>query len=125
MRLTFSIALAALMLPAAATAQSMNAETFLQRATKLKAKGPLAMFSAGEIKLLTNEGRGATEAARTQRLAAVKAGRPPRYCPPEGPQQMKTDEFMARLGAIPRAQRARIDMTEAMNRILTVKFPCR
>jgi hypothetical protein len=31
---------------------------------------------------------------------------------------------MKRLGAIPRAERQRIDMTEAMTRISAAKFPC-
>jgi hypothetical protein len=31
---------------------------------------------------------------------------------------------MNRLGVIPAAERARIDMTEAMTRILIQKFPC-
>jgi len=37
---------------------------------------------------------------------------------------MGSDEFMERLGALPRAERSRINMTEAMVRILAVKFPC-
>ena len=125
MRLAFMIAVFALTVPAVASAQSMNAEAFLQRANKLKAKGPLAVFSGGEIKALMNEGKASGDAARMQRLAAVKAGRKPRYCPPEGPQKLGSDEFMARLLAIPRADRQRITMTEAMTRILTAKFPCR
>ena len=125
MRMKFLIAAAALLAPVAASAQSMNAENFLSRANKLKAKGPLALFSRGEIKALMDEGKASGDAARRQRLAAVKAGRKPRYCPPEGPQQMDSDEFMSRLAAIPRVERQRINMAEAMTRILIVKFPCR
>ncbi|MEO7411685.1 MAG: hypothetical protein ABIU10_10300 [Sphingomicrobium sp.] len=125
MHLKFLITMAALLVPVAASAQSMNAEAFVTRAHKLKAKGPLAIFSGGEIKVLMNEGKASGDASRRQRLAAIKAGKKPRYCPPEGPQQMNSDEFMTRLSAIPRADRQRINMTEAMNRILTGKFPCR
>lgn len=125
MRLALVAAVAAVLAPATASAQSMNAESFLQRANKLKAKGPLALLQQGEIKLLMNEGKASGEASRRQRLAAIKAGKKPRYCPPEGPQQMDSDEFMTRLGAIPRPERQRITMTEAMNRILIAKFPCR
>lgn len=114
-----------LAVPGVATAQSMNAEAFLQRANKLKAKGPLAIFSRDEIKVLMDEGKASADAARRQRLAAAKAGGKPRYCPPEGPQQMTSDEFMTRLAAIPRAERQRITMTEATTRILIAKFPCR
>ena len=125
MRMKFLIAAAALLAPVAASAQSMNAENFLSRANKLKAKGPLALFSRGEIKVLMNEGKASGDAARRQRLAAIKAGKKPRYCPPDGPQQMDSDEFMTRLAAIPRVERQRINMAEAMTRILIVKFPCR
>lgn len=108
-----------------ASAQSMNAEEFHKRATALKKKGPLALFSRGEIKALMTEGQAAGKLAREQRLAAVKAGKKARYCPPEGPQSMDSDEFMKRLAAIPPAERARIDMTEATTRILAARFPCR
>ncbi len=125
MRLALVAAVAAVLVPSAASAQSMNAESFLQRANKLKAKGPLALFSQAEIKVLMNEGKSAFNASRTQRLAAVKAGKKPRYCPPEAPQEMGSDEFMNRLAAIPRPDRQRISMTEATTRILIAKFPCR
>lgn len=105
-------------------AQSMNAETYHQRAAALMKKGPMAMFSRGEIKALMDEGKKAGERAREQRLAALKAGSKPRFCPPEGKQVMGPQEFMQRLAAIPRAERQRIDMTEALNRITAAKFPC-
>jgi hypothetical protein len=37
---------------------------------------------------------------------------------------MGSDEFMKRLAAIPAADRARIDMTEATTRIMAAKYPC-
>lgn len=113
-----------LMLPAAATAQSMNAEHFFRRSSALKAKGPAAIFAMGEIKKLMGEAQRAGEAARAVRLADRAAGRPSRACPPEGKQSMGSDEFMRRLGAIPATERARIDMTEAMLRISSARFPC-
>ena len=124
MRLKYLIAAAALLTPAMASAQSMNAQRFYDRANQLQKKGMMAIFS-GDVKKMMNEGKNAADASRNQRLAALKAGRKPRYCPPEGPQKMSTEEFMKRLGAIPAADRSRIDMTEAMTRILIVKFPCR
>ena len=116
-------ALLLLVIPAAASAQTMNAETFHRKATALKAKGPLALFSR-DLKLLTREGQAAGRRNRDLRLAAVKAGQKPRYCPPDGPQAMGSSEFMTRLQAIPAADRVRIDMTEATARILAAKFPC-
>ena len=125
MRLFIIAAAGLAAMPSVASAQNMNAETFLQRATALKKKGPLALFSGGEIKALMKEGQASGKLAREQRLAAVKAGRQPRYCPPEGPQSMNSDEFMKGLAAIPAAERARINMTEATTRILAARFPCR
>jgi hypothetical protein len=125
MKIRMLLALAVATAPlSAAVAQTMNAEAFHKRATKLKKKGAMAIFSRGEIKALMNEGQAAGKRAREQRLAAIKAGDRPRYCPPEGPASMNSDEFMARLAAIPAADRARIDMTEATTRILTNKYPC-
>jgi hypothetical protein len=106
-------------------AQSMNAEVYHKRAAALIKKGPLAMFSRGEIKALMEEGKQAGLKSREQRLAVVKAGGRPRACPPEGKQNtMGVEEFMKRLGAIPKAERERIDMTEAMTRISAAKYPC-
>ena len=119
------LAVPILTMAAPAMAQSMNAETFYQRALKLKAKGAMALFSGGEIKALMNEGQAAGKASGAAHRAAKAAGRPTRYCPPEGPQKMGSDEFMNRLAAIPVADRKRIDMTEATTRILAMKFPCR
>ncbi len=70
--------------------------------TSSRPRGRWHCFRSGEIKTLMNEGKASGEAARSQRLAAVKAGKKPRYCPPEGPQKMDSDEFMNRLAAIPR-----------------------
>lgn len=72
-----------------------------------------------------NEGQAADKRARERRLAAVKAGKTPRYCPPEGPGQMNSEEFITRLGVIAPAELARIDMTEATTRIQAAKYPCR
>ena len=122
LRIMIALALAATPLTAA-VAQTMNAETFHQRAQALKKKGAMALFSRGEIKALTKEGQAAAKRAREQRLATLKAGGKPRSCPPEG-SRMGSDEFMTRLASIPPAERARIDMTEATIRILASKYPC-
>ena len=124
MRIVRLLPIMLLFAPAMAAAQSMNAEVFYKRSNKLMAKGPMALFSRGEIKLLMGEAERSILAARNQRLAAVAAGKPPRYCPPPGRQPMNSNEFMKRLGAIPAADRARIDMTEAMTRISAAQFPC-
>ena len=123
MRLKLIVAGIAALVPAMASAQSMSAEAFFQKAQALQRKGMMAMFSR-DVKLLMKEAKAAGETARAQRLATIKAGGKPRYCPPKGAQRMGSDEFMQRLGAMPRADRIKIDMTEAMIRLQVAKFPC-
>jgi len=118
------VALACLSMAAPALAQDMNAEEFHRRATALKAKGPLALFSKGEINALMTEGQNAGKAARARRLAAQTAGKPLPYCPPAGMAGMDSNAFLAGLSAIPRADRQRMTMGDAMIRILAVKYPC-
>lgn len=107
----------------AALAQTMNAEAFHLRAKKLMAKGPFAIFSKGEIGALMKEGQASGKAAAARNKALVAAGKPPRYCAP-AKAKMSSDEYMAGLGAIPQAERRRIDMTEATTRIMARKYPC-
>lgn len=85
----------------------------------------MALFSGGEIKALTREAQAAGKKAAETRKASMKAGQAPRFCAPEGPVSMDDKEFMTRLSAIPAADRSKIDMTEAMTRILASKYPCR
>lgn len=119
------LAVVALLLPGAAVAQSMNAEVFYQRATKLQKKGALAIFSGSEIKALMAEGQASGKKAGEQRRADVAAGRKPRFCPPAAKVAMSSDEFMKGLSAISTSDRARIDMTEASTRIMAARYPCR
>jgi hypothetical protein len=112
-----------LAVPAAASAQSMNAETFYQKAVRLTKKGPLAIFS-GDLKPMLAEGQAAGKAASLARRTALKAGKKPRYCPPAEVNGMDSSEFLDRLGRIPQDVRRRIDMTEATNRLLAGKYPC-
>ena len=120
-----SIAILSLLVATPAEAQTMNAETFHHRASKLKAKGAMAMFSMGEVKTLMREGQAAGAASAAQHRADKKAGRPLRFCPPTGPANMGSDEYMTRLSAIPQAERRKINMTEATTRIMAAKYPCK
>ena len=123
MRLKLIVAAAAALVPAMASAQSMSAESFFQKAQALQRKGMMAMFSS-DVKKLMKEAKAAGETARAQRLSTLKMGGKPRYCPPSGSQRMGSDEFMERLRAMPRVERLKIDMTEVMIRINSIKFPC-
>ena len=63
-----------LLMPAAASAQSMNAQVFFKRATALQKKGVLAVFSGAEIKALMSEGQAAGKAAGAAYDAANGVG---------------------------------------------------
>ena len=123
MRLVRLLPITLLFVPANASAQSMNAETFYQKAVVLKRKGPLALFSS-DLKPLMREGQAAGKAASASRKAALGARKTPRYCPPVEVEGMSQTEFLDRLGRIPAAERRRIDIGEATNRLLAAKFPC-
>lgn len=111
---------------APASAQHMNAEDFYRRAMALKQKGTLAMvFHAGEVRKLVQEVKAAGTLTRETRLAAEKAGRHGRYCPPKGAKRMGQDEYLKALGTIPAMERRSIDLTEATTRMMEKKFPCR
>lgn len=120
------LGLVAAAVAAPAAGQSMNAEQFHRRATAVQKKGAAAIFSMGEVKKLMREVQAAGEKNRATRLAAVAAGKTPRYCPPPESKGkgMDSTEFMQRLSAIPAAERARIDITEASGRVMAIKFPC-
>jgi hypothetical protein len=109
--------------PGAAQAQSMNAEIFFKKAQALKAKGPLALMSR-ELRPLIREAKAAGLKARSTRLAAVAAGRTPRYCPPKGSKRLGNQEFMDGMASMPRAERLSIDLTEAITRLMVRKYPC-
>jgi len=108
-----------------ALAQHMNADLFYQRALKLKKKGPLAMFSAGEVKALLKEVKAAGNLVKQTRIAAEKAGGRGRYCPPKGSKRMGSEEYIDALAAMPASERKAIDLAEATTRMMEKKFPCR
>lgn len=124
MRVAGVVAIALALSAAPVQAQSMNAESFYKKAMALKAKGKLAALVSRDLKLLIGEARAAGLRARANRVAAAAAGRPTRYCPPDGSKRLGHDEFLAGMGRIPLRERLRIDMLEAMNRVMAAKFPC-
>lgn len=108
-----------------AVASVMNADEFYQRAIKLKKRGPLAMLSMKEVKLLVNEVKAAGTKVKETRLAAERAGKKGRYCPPPHNPRMGHEEYVAGIGTIPQPERKKIDLVEATTRMLAAKFPCR
>ena len=124
MTAAMSLAIGLASISEAAVAQHMNADTFYQRAIKLKKKGALAMFSAGEVKALLREVKASGNLVKQTRIAAEKAGGKVRYCPPKGAKRMGSDEYLKELGAMPVAVRKSIDLAEATTRMMEKRFPC-
>jgi hypothetical protein len=125
-RPSFAIA-AALMLAGASQALAApvgTAQNFLERANRLKAKGPLALFDS-DYKRLKAEAVAVGNSIRNDRLAAERAGKPVLYCSPNARAQLGDMEFVNGLEAIPAAERARMSLKAAMLRILQKKYPCR
>ena len=108
----------------ALAAPAGSAQNFLDRANRLKAKGPLALFDA-DYRRLKAEAYATGNSIRDDRLAAQKAGRPILYCSPKARAQLGSGEFIGGLEAIPRAERATLSLKQAMLRILQKKYPCR
>jgi hypothetical protein len=123
LRLAIAAALIASVSPALA-APPGTAQHFLDRANRLKAKGPLAVFDA-EYRRLKAEAYAAGNSLRADRIAAEKAGRPVLYCSPKARAQLGSMEFINGLEAIPRAERQTMSLKAAMLRILQKKYPCR
>lgn len=121
------LAIAAIVLASAAPALAApagSAQNFLDRANRLKAKGPLAFFDA-DYRRLKADAYAAGNSLRDDRLAAQKAGKPILYCSPKARAQLGSMEFIDGLEAIPSAERPKLNLKQAMLRVLQKKYPCR
>ena len=108
----------------ASAAAPGTAQNFLERANRLKAKGPLALFDK-DYKRLKAEATAAGKSIGADRIAAEKAGRPILYCSPKPKAELGSYEFIDGLEAIPAAQRQSMSLKAAMLRVLQKKYPCR
>jgi hypothetical protein len=119
--------LIALMLGLAAPALAAppgSAQNFLDRANRLKAKGPFAFFDS-DYDRLKAEATAVGKSIGDDRIAAERAGRPILYCSPKARAELGSFEFIDGLNAIPAAERARMSLKDAMVRVLQKKYPCR
>ena len=101
-----------------------SAQNFLDRANRLKAKGPFAFFDS-DYGRLKAEATAIGKAIGDDRIAAERAGRPILYCSPTARAQLGSFEFIDGLQAIPPGERAQMNLKEAMLRVLQKKYPCR
>ena len=101
-----------------------TAQNFLDRANRLKAKGPLAFFDS-DYGRLKAEATAVGKAIGDDRIAAERAGRPILYCSPSPRAKLGNFEFIDGLAAIPAGERARMSLKDGMLRVLQRKYPCR
>lgn len=101
-----------------------TAQSFLDRANRLKAKGPLAFFDS-DYGRLKAEATAVGKSIGDDRIAAERAGRPILYCSPSPRAKLGNFEFIDGLAAIPADQRATLSLKQAMLRVLQKKYPCR
>ena len=101
-----------------------SAQNFLDRANRLKAKGPLAFFDK-DYGRLQAEASAVGKSIGNDRIAAERAGRPILYCSPHARAQLGSFEFINGLEAIPPVERAHLSLKDAMIRVLQKKYPCR
>ena len=101
-----------------------SAQNFLDRAERLKSKGPLAFFDSdyGRLKAEATE---VGKAIGDDRIAAEKMGKPILYCSPSPRAELGSFEFIHGLEAIPTAELARMSLKDAMIRVLQKKYPCK
>ena len=101
-----------------------SAQNFLDRANRLKAKGPLAFFDSDYGRLKT-EATAVGKEIGDDRIAAEKSGKPILYCSPSPRAELGSFEFIHGLEAIPSAELARMSLKDAMIRVLQKKYPCK
>jgi len=124
MRKAFLLFLSLSVATPALSAAPGSAQNFLDRANRLKAKGPLALFDS-DYGRLKSEATAVGKAIGDDRIAAERAGRPILYCSPNARAQLGSYEFIDGLEAIPAAERYRMNLKDAMVRVLQKKYPCR
>jgi hypothetical protein len=100
-----------------------SAKNFLDRAERLKSKGPLAFFDSdyGQLKA---EATAVGKEIGDDRIAAEKARKPILYCSPSPRAELGSFEFIHGLEAIPSTELARMSLKDGMIRVLQKKYPC-
>ena len=105
-----------------AAAAGMDVATFLTKATALKAKGPMALFSS-DLGLLKREAAVATAQISAEKKARAAAHQPPLYCAAEK-ERMSADEMIAGLSTIPPAERG-MSLKDGFTRVIIKRYPCK
>ena len=109
--------------PAAARDGDMPLPEFLEKASRLEARGPLALFSS-DLKLLEREVKGSASDYRAQLESDAKAGRRPDACPPKG-MAISSDDLLAHFRSIPASRRQRMTVADGFRHFIRTRHPCR
>ena len=112
-----------LALPVAAKDGDMPLPTFLEKASSLESRGPLALFSS-DLKLLEKEVKGSAADYRAQLESDAKAGRRSDACPPKG-MAISSDELLAHFRSIPTSRRQRMTVADGFRHFIRTRHPCR
>jgi hypothetical protein len=123
MRHAFLLVMALAITSPAIAAPPGSAQNFLDRAHRLKSKGPLAFFDS-DYGRLKAEATQVGQSIGDDRIAAQKVGKQVLYCSPNPRAQLGSFEFIDGLDAIPSAERAHMTLKDAMIRVLQKKYPC-
>ncbi len=107
---------------APAAAQNMPVSTFLEKADKLRAKGPFALFSS-DLRVLKREVESAAIVYRAESRADTAAGKPKDTCPPDK-FKLGSDELLNSFRSIPADLRPRTSVKQAWAAFLKRKYPC-
>src|SRR3954469_22425353 len=103
MRETTFLILALFLATPSLAAPPGSAQNFLDRANRLKAKGPLALFDS-DYGRLKAEATAVGKSIGDDRIAAERAGRPILYCSAAARAKLGSYEFIDGLDAIPPAE---------------------
>ena len=124
MQIRFAVLALALAAVPLSAASAMPVSTFLVKADKLKAKGPLALFS-GDVKLLMNQVKSDAAALRAERVAAKSTGKAPAFCPPDAGAKLSDKDVLAAMQAVPAPRRASTTTRDALKAFMVRRYPCR
>lgn len=100
----------------------MALETFLSKGDALQHRGPLALFSS-DLKLLKQEMAQSAVQLKSERLANIKLGRRPAYCPP-AVAPLSSDEILTYFHSIPPVRRARMTTKDGFLALMISRYPC-
>ena len=102
----------------------MPLNTFLETASRLEARGPLALLSSDFSRLQREVEQGAASYKR-QLERQRAAGETPHSCPPRGGVELSSDALLTHFRSIPANRRARMSVRDAFGDMMRTRYPCR